>query len=196
MPIHSSLLRNPSDVEFAGRRWCDVVQERARKRVDAAENMLVGATAICRYMKISHIGTLKRWVIQYGFPAFRNPDGVWVSAITAIDEWIWIASELERESQLAVGAAKAAKRAAGFGQSAGRTSSKRYSSKLADRQGPEVAAVQGIVNTMERERMRPIWNEAKQRAQREGEASVEPLAEVDMNARPWADDDAEGAENG
>jgi hypothetical protein len=150
--VHPSLLKRPDDERIQGKEWAQIVLERARLRVVPAENVLHGATAICRYMKISHLGTLKRWVIQYGFPAFRDPNGIWVSSCTAIDEWIWLASELERDGQLAAGAAKAAKRAAGLGQSSGRVGTKPYSSSLHDREGTAVATVTAMINTRKREK--------------------------------------------
>lgn len=64
-------------------------------RVDPSDNILVGGQSICAYIGISSISTLWRWVELFGFPAVRRPDGLWMSSMTAIDQWIWMASEIE-----------------------------------------------------------------------------------------------------
>ena len=61
--------------------------------VDPDENILVGSQAILRYMGLSSIVTLYQYVEQYGFPAIKRPDGMWMSSITAIDQWIFMAAE-------------------------------------------------------------------------------------------------------
>jgi hypothetical protein len=62
--------------------------------IDPNQNVLVGAQAICRYLGIAGINTLWRWVEMYAFPAIKRPDGVWMSTMTAIDQWIFLAAEV------------------------------------------------------------------------------------------------------
>lgn len=79
--------------------WHEQVRAGERRRIARGDNIMVGATAICAYLKITAITTLERWVEQYGFPAIKRPDGRWMSSTTAIDEWIWIAAELHAEGK-------------------------------------------------------------------------------------------------
>jgi hypothetical protein len=37
-----------------------------------------------------------QWHEKYGLPIMKRPDGQWMTTITAIDEWIFMASEFER----------------------------------------------------------------------------------------------------
>lgn len=92
--------------------WEKAVLARPIRRVAPEDNVLMGATAICRYMHITAIATLDRWVTGYGFPAVKTPGGIWLSSTTAIDEWIWLASSLEAEKRLDARARKVARNAA------------------------------------------------------------------------------------
>ncbi len=67
-------------------------------RIDPADNMLVGGETICRYLAISSMNTLHRWVELYAFPAIKRPDGVWMSSMTSIDQWIFLAAEINNEN--------------------------------------------------------------------------------------------------
>jgi hypothetical protein len=69
----------------------------ARLYVDPSDNIIVGAENICRYMGISSIVTMWRWVELYAFPAIKRPDGVWITSMTAVDQWIFLAAELVNE---------------------------------------------------------------------------------------------------
>jgi hypothetical protein len=55
-------------------------------------NVLLGAAAIKGYLRIRSWATLYRLVELYGLPAIKRPDGKWMSTITAIDEWLFLAS--------------------------------------------------------------------------------------------------------
>ncbi len=79
--------------------WHQAVRAAHRRREGKLDTILVGAKSICAYMKISAINTLERWVMQYGFPAIKRPDGKWLTSTTAIDEWIWLAAELHAEGK-------------------------------------------------------------------------------------------------
>lgn len=57
------------------------------------DNILIGSKAIMDYIKVKSIVTLYQWVEKYGFPAIKRPDGRWMSSITAIDQWFFLAAE-------------------------------------------------------------------------------------------------------
>ena len=70
-------------------------------RVDPDDNILVGAERICRYIGVTSMSTLMTWIEKYSFPAMRRPiDGRWISSMTAIDQWIFIASEVAADSRV------------------------------------------------------------------------------------------------
>lgn len=69
----------------------------AKLRVDPDDNILVGAESICRYLGIASVTTLWRWVEMYAFPAIKRPDGLWMSSMTAIDQWIFLAAEVTND---------------------------------------------------------------------------------------------------
>lgn len=79
--------------------WHIAADAAKRRRAMRPDDILVGAKAICAYMRIAAIKTLERWVRDYGFPAIKRPDGKWLTSRTAIDEWIWIAAELHAEGR-------------------------------------------------------------------------------------------------
>ena len=64
--------------------------------VDPMENILIGSILIRKYLGIQSVTTMYMWHERYGLPIMKRPDGQWMSSITAIDEWIFMASELER----------------------------------------------------------------------------------------------------
>lgn len=70
----------------------------AMLRIDPLDNMLIGGETICKYLAISSLNTLKRWVELYAFPAIKRPDGLWMSSMTAIDQWIFLAAEVTNEN--------------------------------------------------------------------------------------------------
>lgn len=63
--------------------------------VDPNENILIGLQKIQRYLGIRSTTTFIVWVEVFGLPAVKRPDGCWMTSMTAIDQWIWMASELE-----------------------------------------------------------------------------------------------------
>ena len=69
-------------------------------RVDPYDNVIVGAHNIVRYLGISSMSTLWRYVEHYGLPAIKRPDGTWMTTMTAIDQWIFLAAELVNEKLL------------------------------------------------------------------------------------------------
>lgn len=70
----------------------------AKLRVDPQDNIIVGAQNICSYLGLASIATLWRWVELYAFPAIKRPDGVWMTSMTAIDQWIFLAAEIVNEN--------------------------------------------------------------------------------------------------
>lgn len=67
--------------------------------IDPTENILIGHQQIQQYMHIKSINTLYQWVELYGFPAIKRPDGLWMSSMTSIDQWIFLAAELDSENR-------------------------------------------------------------------------------------------------
>lgn len=72
--------------------------------VNPADNWLVGSAAICRYLRIKDSRTLANWVELYGLPAIKLPVGAWVCSMTAIDQWLFISSEMDTRRREKIGA--------------------------------------------------------------------------------------------
>jgi hypothetical protein len=68
--------------------------------IDPDQNILMGARSIMHYMRIKSWVTLYRWIELYGFPAIKNPEGHWMSSMTAIDQWIFISAEADWERRV------------------------------------------------------------------------------------------------
>jgi hypothetical protein len=98
-PKYHDSLRRPGVEPRGDVPWHVQADAARRRRAMRPDAILVGAKQICDYMQISAINTLERWVDQFGFPAIKRPDGKWLSSITAIDEWIWLAAELHAEGK-------------------------------------------------------------------------------------------------
>ena len=60
----------------------------------------MGSKLICAYLQIKSIVTLYRLVELYGLPAVKRPDGQWMTTVTAIDQWMFIAAELDAQNRL------------------------------------------------------------------------------------------------
>lgn len=73
--------------------------DQARLVVDPMENILVGSNLIMQYLRISSIVTMYQWVELYGLPAIKRPDGTWMTSISAIDEWMFMAAELDNQNR-------------------------------------------------------------------------------------------------
>lgn len=96
--IHPSLMREgftPKLEEPLG----DLLARRGFRAVSALENVLMGARMICKYMRVADMKTLQRWHDDYGLPLTKTMDGKWMTTTTAIDQWIWLSSELSREGR-------------------------------------------------------------------------------------------------
>lgn len=106
MPIHPDNF--PSDDSrrayrtskaFGGARLdnADEWRPAAMLRIDPADNVILGAQNICSYLGVSSITTLWRWIEIFAFPAIKRPDGIWMTTMTSIDQWIFLAAELTNE---------------------------------------------------------------------------------------------------
>jgi hypothetical protein len=67
--------------------------------IDPDENLIVGMLNVMRYLKIKSHATLYRWIELYGLPCVKRPDGVWITTMTAIDQWIFLAAEADFENR-------------------------------------------------------------------------------------------------
>lgn len=70
-----------------------------RLLIDPMKNVLIGSQLIRMYMGISSITTMIEWIEVYGMPAIKRPDGQWMSTISAIDQWIFMAAEADYENR-------------------------------------------------------------------------------------------------
>lgn len=61
------------------------------------DNVLIGFPAIAEYVGVRSWATLYQWVEIYAFPAVKRPDGMWMTTITAIDQWLWMAAEADND---------------------------------------------------------------------------------------------------
>lgn len=71
----------------------------AKLRIAPDDNVIIGAENILRYLGIGSLGTLWRWVELYGLPAIKRPDGLWMTTMTAIDQWIFLAAEVVNDGR-------------------------------------------------------------------------------------------------
>lgn len=77
---------------------CRLVEGGTMVTINPSENVLIGANAICDYVGIRP-SSLHNWVDGYGFPAIKRPDGKWMSTVTAIDQWLFLAAEIESRNR-------------------------------------------------------------------------------------------------
>lgn len=66
-----------------------------RLLIDPMSNLLLGSQIIRKYLGIKSLITLYEWHEVYALPIMKRPDGQWMTTISAIDDWIWMASEFE-----------------------------------------------------------------------------------------------------
>lgn len=67
----------------------------ARLLIDPMTNVLIGSQLIRMYLGIKSIVTMIEWVEVYGLPCVKRPDGQWMTTMSAIDEWIFMAAEAD-----------------------------------------------------------------------------------------------------
>lgn len=88
---------NPSEASISYNPREGVTQDGARRLlIDPMENVLIGSILIRKYLGISSVNTMYMWHERYGLPITKRADGQWMTTMTAIDEWIFLGSELER----------------------------------------------------------------------------------------------------
>lgn len=63
------------------------------------ENVLLGWWKICDYLGVKDRKTLQIWVDEWALPAIKRPDGVWMTTMTSIDQWIMLASQTQYENR-------------------------------------------------------------------------------------------------
>lgn len=71
-----------------------------RLYIDPQDNVLIGSQNIMRYLGIAAANTLYNWVEVYALPAIKLPNGQWMTTMTAIDQWIFMAAELDAGNRL------------------------------------------------------------------------------------------------
>jgi hypothetical protein len=76
------------------------------------ENVLLGWWKICDYLGVKDRKTLQIWVDEWALPAIKRPDGVWMTTMTSIDQWIMLASQTQYENKVKDGDTTGQKRAA------------------------------------------------------------------------------------
>lgn len=89
----------PSLLDQWTRRRKELGMEAPLLQVDPAKNVLVGWPAIRQYLGVKSWATFYQWIEIYGFPAIKRPDGMWMTTMTAIDQWIFLAAEADNEAR-------------------------------------------------------------------------------------------------
>ena len=69
--------------------------------IDPAQNVIIGSRNIARYIGVGSLNTIWEWTEQYGLPIIKRPDGMWMTTMTAIDQWIFIAAHIVEEMKIA-----------------------------------------------------------------------------------------------
>ena len=64
-------------------------------RIAREDNIIVGANLIKAYLRVKSWATLYRLIELYGLPCIKRPDGKWMTSVTAIDEWMFIAADAD-----------------------------------------------------------------------------------------------------
>lgn len=60
-----------------------------------SDNVIIGLRPLMQYLHIRSPATLYQWVELYGLPAIKRPDGQWISTMTSIDQWIFLAAQAD-----------------------------------------------------------------------------------------------------
>src|SRR5262245_9251420 len=67
--------------------------------VNPRDNVLIGMAVITAYLGIRSPVTFYQWIELYGLPAIKRPDGQWMTTMTSIDQWIFMACEVDNENR-------------------------------------------------------------------------------------------------
>ena len=62
-------------------------------KIHRDQNVIIGAKNICAYIGLKSLVAMHRWVDKHAFPAVMRPDGMWMTTMTAVDEWLWLCLE-------------------------------------------------------------------------------------------------------
>lgn len=96
-PTADHAFRNPGEASISYHPIEAETQDGKRRLlIDPMENVLIGSILIRKYLGISSVNTMYQWHEKYGLPIMKRPDGQWMTTMTAIDEWMFFGSELER----------------------------------------------------------------------------------------------------
>lgn len=67
--------------------------------IDPEQNVIIGSRNIARYLGVTSLNTIWSWTELYGLPIIKRPDGLWMTTMTAIDQWIFIAASIIEEQR-------------------------------------------------------------------------------------------------
>jgi thiazole synthase ThiGH ThiG subunit len=85
-----SMAKGSDRAEKLSRNWGLVEVRDAGLRVQRDQNVIIGTHNICNYIGLKSQEALRTWVDKYAFPAVMRPDGLWMTTMTAVDEWIFL----------------------------------------------------------------------------------------------------------
>jgi hypothetical protein len=68
-------------------------------RVSPTDNVILGAARIKSYLGVRSHATLYRWIELYGLPVVKRPDGLYITTMTAIDTWLFLAAECDLDNR-------------------------------------------------------------------------------------------------
>lgn len=68
-------------------------------RVTPEDNVLIGLRRIRAYLGIRSSITVHTWTELYGLPVVKRPDGQYMTTMTAIDQWLFLAAEVHNDSK-------------------------------------------------------------------------------------------------
>jgi hypothetical protein len=63
------------------------------------DNVIIGRDAIMSYLSIRSEATFYQYVEILGLPAIKRLDGQWMTTMSSIDQWIFIASEIDNANR-------------------------------------------------------------------------------------------------
>lgn len=63
------------------------------------DNIIIGRDAIMSYLSIRSEVTFYQYVEILGLPAIKRLDGQWMTSMSSIDQWIFIASEIDNANR-------------------------------------------------------------------------------------------------
>jgi len=67
------------------------------------DNVLLGQIAIMEYLGIRERRILEVWIDNFALPVVKRPDGIWMTTLTSIDTWIFMAARLSYQNKFKEG---------------------------------------------------------------------------------------------